>query len=374
MGTRVRNYQPSDRGAVLDLIQKVWGAEERRAQESLWEWKHARDPLAVRDGQLSVVSESNGELVGYSGTVPLTFRIDNEDVPGAFCNDICTDPSQRGVGIRLIRHQIHTGSFFIGVAAPRSHALWCKLLRRPHMQIGDTVKYVRFTNLKPYLSKHKLGALSGFVTPIWKLYSSVRYPALPARVSREYHFEQSSDSFADLELVWNEYAPSFRFHAVRDKDWFTWRFRECPFEYKCEILQHDGAGTIGYLIYRATVFAGKPIILLVDAVALGDRQVHYHLMVDHLREMAKKHNDADIQTLGTQDADFNSVLRKTGFLSKTLLHLPQISAFYTPDDANRKIYERSGWMLSTADADFEFAIFMQLNPSLLEDSADEDAA
>jgi len=355
----IRAYRPADRARVLAMIGRVWDEERRRSHDLLWDWKHGRDTGPWDPGHLSRVIERGGEVVGYAGAIPVRFLIDGAVVEGAFCLDTLVDPDARGVGVRLLRDQFARGTLLLGAGNPRSRALYERVSGRPRLVVRAARKMALVLDAAAILERRGLPApLAAAVRLAQRGVQAVRGrrdrdPAAAGLVL------EPVDRFpAGIDLLGLEFARGFRRSVLRDRQYLDWRFVDGPVGYRIRLLRDAGRRLRGYVVHRPARINGRPAVLLVEVVAVGERAPAYRALLAHVEEEALACGAGEIQTLDPGCPVLAAEMRRRGFFRRREPHC--ILGYQAgPAGEAADFTDGGAWYVGLGDADFEFIFFNQ---------------
>jgi hypothetical protein len=350
-----RAYRPEDKVRLLDLVELVWDERRRRNHDHLWDWQHARDGLCPEPRHLGRVMERTGEIVGYSGGVPVQFVHRGREFWGTVLLDTFLHPQYRGLGRHLMAHHIATCSLGLGAPIVRAHALWKRVRRRENIVIHRVTKRVLPLDVRPFLRRRGWPApAAALVQPGWsvgqRLRSAWRSPAAGrSRLGRVLRFPPEMDAFA------RAVAEGFQFSVLHDAAFLDWRYVSAPVAYEKWLLW-EGEALAGYAVYRVTRVNGRPVLLLVEIAAVGEKARHYSLLLAHVAQAARTAGVCDIQTLETGCPVLAETLTRWGFMSRP----DEVSVVGTSNvpGTEESVYA-GGWGLTAGDAEFEFIFFNQ---------------
>lgn len=356
---KVRAYAPVDKPAVLELIECVWGQDIRNDHAFFWDWKHALDGSCPKGNNIAQVIEIDGKIVGYTGAIPVKFKMGESVLDGIFCMDTFTAPDSRGSGVRLMKHQLKIVSITLGAAVPRAKELWNRLAKKDDVVIKNAQKIVRLVNPSSLLVQKGVPPL--LIKPICLLWGSVNFFF---DIRNKIHFgaqkirlERVDDFPRSVDALCSDFLKDFQYCALRDHKYLNWRFSSCPFKYE-KMLLWDDQRLCGYMVFRTGVLNGRRIMILVEIMAVGMKKEYYGTMLSRLYEIAKRQSVSDIQTIDNGDAMLTKELKRHGYIVKK----EQISVIGRVHDDlydDNDIYGDSKWFLGAGDADFEFIFFKQ---------------
>jgi len=358
-GLAIRTYRPTDRARVLAMIGRVWDDERRRNHDFLWEWKHVRDTGPWKPGHLSRVIERGGEVVGYSGTIPARFLIDGSEVEGAFCLDTLVDPAARGVGIRLLRDQLARGTMLLGAANPRTRDLWVRVSGRPGLVVREARKMALV--LDPGAILRHRGLPAPLAAAIRTAHRGVR--ALRGMRNRRmpaggFVLEPVERFPPGIDALGLEFARGFRRSVLRDRQYLDWRFVDGPVGYRIRLLRDAERRLRGYLVFRPARINGRPAVLLIEIVAVGERAPAYGTMLAHVEEEAVACGAGEVQTLDPGCPILAAEMLRRGYFRRREPH--HILGYLAGPAGEAADFTDAGtWYVGLGDADFEFIFFNQ---------------
>jgi hypothetical protein len=356
----MRPVRPEDRDAVLDLVARVWGPEQRRLHAHLWDWKHARDGHASSPGHLSRVVERDGRIIGHAGAIPARFLLDGHPLDGAFCLDTLIDPDERGAGIALMRDQFASGMLLVGAGNRRSEILYERLSGRKRLLVRDARRLSLVIDPAPWLERRGVPRALAAVARLAHRGARALRRRNPDRLPAGFTLEEVTHFPAEVDGLAGTFAARFRRQTLRDRDWLDWRFARAPFRYALRLLRDRGR-LAGYAVHRATRLHGRPVTLLVEMIAVGDARRHYDLLAARVEAEAIAAGSAEIHALDPGDALLVEALRRRGWFRRREPH--HLLAYLAgPAGAAADFTDPGAWYLGLGDADFEFIFFNQGAP------------
>ena len=199
----VRPLRSEDKQAVLDICEKVWGADVRAFTEALWDWKMARGAAAADPVRQSArVVLEDGRVVGYSGLVPVRFCIDGQEEHGGVIMDSYVDPDARGAGIKLLRVLLQDSGLCYGLALPRTSRLYARILKRDDITLMGVERRYQFLDPFPLLSARMPVWAARPLAAVWRGYANLRQMLMAARMPRSFSMSPVSRFDGDIDAVW----------------------------------------------------------------------------------------------------------------------------------------------------------------------------
>ncbi|MBD3420690.1 MAG: hypothetical protein GF398_11285 [Chitinivibrionales bacterium] len=366
MTIAVRQYRPADKEQILLLLERAWGRGQSKATRRLWEWKHARDHLSTDASQASIVAVKDDAVCAYTGTIPVTILLDDSEIPGVCSLDLCADPDVTGAGLILLKHHAQETKALIGVATKQAQETWKRILKRSDFTIKNT--YLRICILEPsyFLRKRKMPAiLSSIASALWRAHCSLRLAFLMRFNATGFGLKACSTFPDEIDIVCALFAQRFRCSIKRDAEFLNWRFCACPYAYNRFLLYRDNE-LAGYFVFHETTVSDRPCILLLEIMVIGDRMEDgYSMMLSYVYKKALQQKIVDIRTIETGCRMLEKCLKRFGFIKRKRDDTPIVGHCRNSGYEESSFYNESNWYLSLADSDFEFAMFMQYDESLM---------
>jgi GNAT superfamily N-acetyltransferase len=101
-GSVVRNFEPGDETAVIELLRTAFPEWPREMTDpdpgQFFRWKHMDCPVG---GSTMYVAEADGRVVGFEARLPWRFGAGGEVLLASRGTDLAVHPSHRGMGISL---------------------------------------------------------------------------------------------------------------------------------------------------------------------------------------------------------------------------------------------------------------------------------
>lgn len=212
-------YDPSRLGAILALMEKVYGEAPPREEFTWWFDGNPTGPRTV------VLDEEDGRLAGVLGASFYRTVVEGEETLAALPLWAATDPDFRGRGIfQRLNGEVERAARAAGAT----------------LELG-------FTNRMAgpiYVSK--LGWVDVRRLRVWAR------PLLPVR-KREHSDEPQSFTERDEE-AYRRAAPKLGNHFVRDVPYLTWRYAESPRGYRI-VRSASGFAVVGRKRLRGILVA-----------------------------------------------------------------------------------------------------------------------
>lgn len=359
MAYSIREFRDADTVALLNIVGSVWGAKAVEKFNILHPWFRSRHATFSDRGDGDVVLETAGEVVGYLRLVPCEYLVDGHRIPATYFADNVTHPDHRGVGMQLARHVLKTPETLrIGLPVARVNLIWRRIVRPRRPDIGPLERCVLLLRPSPHLVKRGLprflGAGLDGLWQIWLRLSLLLRTDFGAKLG-VVSSENNPPAPEELDAFFATFSRDFYGIAVRDSEFFRWRFFEACMKYRFLWLRRDGQ-LLGYTVYREALMNDRPMLLIIETMAIGQKQANYLAMLKHVIAHGLKSGATELQTINSGCKDFYAILKKLGMVSKVEKELLLAHALSAKPFAD-ELTARTPWYLSLAESDNEFAIY-----------------
>ncbi|HHI93131.1 MAG TPA: N-acetyltransferase [Gammaproteobacteria bacterium] len=351
---KIRPYQVTDKAAILAIYAKVWGKEKAQRLGKIWPWKYDTSLFGMRGSDHSFVAEKDGLVIGFVGTIPAMFKINDRTCKGLWLGDLMIDPQHRGIpGVKLCKTIIsnnennvlmgHADSGYSGGAIARN--LW--------MRIKKTKKDVSYvSNLFKRISiqgviHDKCGSefVARSVDYVWYFLKKRAEDTSSGLVLDDItHFD-----IADKERI-NEIIASYKNISLKNVEHLNWRYFKRPDVRYTVYVAREQSHMKGYVVLRCKKDAGKLNGRIVDLIAAnGDKKTIRFLMAA---------SEAYFRKLGVRQARAYAI--KGSFIENELMGFGFSSHFVSdpvfpllgeyPDE---NLFVHNAWCVSFSDSDFD---------------------
>jgi GNAT superfamily N-acetyltransferase len=340
MTERIREIRGgADDAGLGELWQRVFGAA-RGGQTLEWLFRPGPAGPSIRS-----VFEIDGRIVAHAGVVAIRFRLDGEDVRGAYSVGAMTDPACRGRGLwtRTGKHlyaclEREGFAFVAGFSNANSHRLMSGPLGRT--PVGPFPWCIRFLSPLGYV-RSLLG----------------RFVPSAAPVLEERSVRVTSADFGDprLDEVWKHAADASPVACVRDAAFTAWRYASRPDAgYRLLLAEHRGEPA-GFLVQRVLTLRRVRAAFLLDFVLVPGEAEAGPVLLRAAAKLARAEGALLQSALLPGAGPTRTVLRRSGFLRIPERLHPQLIRFSVRglgQWANRRLLvEPDAWHLSWADTD-----------------------
>lgn len=351
-----RPYRPSDKPHVLAILERVYDADVRKRQELLWDWWQDWHSHAPASGLRPAVVERKGSLAGFICLNYRRFKLGSEEKEGVFVTDSISDPSERGVGLAMIRSVIKEIDILFGASVPRSNKLWTKLMGREDIEVFPARKARRVLHPGHFLAKRGWNRLARPAGWAWSAVSACLEAFAPrlrnADLVEVDRFPPETDRLCARWLADRTNA------AHRDAVYLNWRFAEGPIAYRKVLLRHRGE-LAGLAAFRVGTMNGRRVLFLVELLAAhADLAGAYGSLIGHALAAGRRAGADDAQTLDAGCPALRRALARLGFFFRTEA-MPVIGFMKGEISEACTVYQPNSWFFSVGDSDFEFTYFKQ---------------
>lgn len=203
----VREATEADRPELLSLLTEMIPGVDAEAR---WRWLYETNPAGPALSWLALAP--TGEVAGCTSMFPFRMWLDGEIVRGALGGDGYVRPAFRRQGVGAMLHEASRRDM-------RANGLGCMYGAPGAMNV---------TPLK-HGGSRELGQVIRFVRPL--RVGPVPVADLLARAARPWRapcLEPMRARDPRVDTIWAAARPRLRLAAVRDAEFYTWRFRQAP--------------------------------------------------------------------------------------------------------------------------------------------------
>lgn len=358
MAYSVRSYCDADEAKVAEIVGSVWGEHAVAKFNRLHPWFRRRaEALAFQDDG-DVILETDGEVVGYTRVIPCHYLVGGKRLRAGYFADNVTHADHRGSGVQISRHLLRKPDILrVGAPVARTIRMWAKICGR-QPKIAPIERCVLMLKPSEFLKKKGLPTLLGWpVDWLWRLKLLKACKSyLRGRDELALSAAQALPGDDELEALVAEFSCDFYAIAERDGNYFRWRFSESGFDYRYVWLRNRER-LVGYAIYREGEVNGRKTLLIVEIIAIADKQHHYAAMLECICQYGLANGFSDVQTLKSGCADFLQVMQRLGAVLKP--EKEYLMAYICSDEPYAtEMYRDKKWFISLAEADYEFVMYI----------------
>jgi hypothetical protein len=152
-----------------------------------------------------------------------------------------------------------------------------------------------------------------------------------------------------VEEVWAEASTTFQVATVRNLRWLRWRFDRCPQRdvYRRYYLTSSDR-VVGYLVVRLATWRGRPVLSVIDYLAVLE---HFPALAACAAVLAEEAR-ATLLIWRTFHPRVRSTFRMLGYLRREDGHRLVVTVV-GEDDVDRVVYDPQAWFLTAGDADLD---------------------
>lgn len=340
MEERIRDHRAGADDAELEALwQRVFG--ETRGGQTL-DWLFRPGPAGVSP---RAVAEVDGRIVAHAGAAAVRFRMNGEDVLGAYSVGAMTDPAHRGRGLwaRLGQHlysrlEREGFAFVAGFSNQNSHRLMSgPLQRRP---------------LRPF---------PWCIRPLLPSAALLRRRAVEGRSAEELEcgagirVRRVAPGDPRLDSVWKRAAEECVVGCVRDAAFTAWRYASRPDAgYRLLLAEREGEPA-GYAVFRDLHLRGVRATFVMDFVLGAGEHRAGAALLGAVRSAGRDAGSLLLSALLPGHGTSRRVLRRAGFLRIPERFHPQLIRFsvrgFGRYASDATLVDPNAWHLSWADTD-----------------------
>jgi hypothetical protein len=353
-GYIIRRYKDGDEVKINKLFNEIFN--KNRSMEE-WVWKFKKNPL--RDINLTVVAEHQGEIIGQYPLLPLLFKYDNTVLKCTTAIDNFIHPSFRGgmKGVQRKMYEYHEEicrkeSMSFGFGFPtREHYIFGKRVLK-YKDLGQIRVLFRRLNWNlavkerfPWIPNTFLKIVRSVSSIGFKLLIHLKYRnnLKGIRICEVDSFDERFDAF------WDRVKEKYKIIGVRNQKYLNWRYRKPGADYKV-IIAEKGKGLNGYIVTDIRREAEEVKGYIVDLLAIDGADSI--LIKEALLRFISKKVDFVLCWMLPHTVAY-ALLRRFGFIERS--GFPPLNVVYTIydneiiDDAFLK--DQKNWYLTMADSD-----------------------
>lgn len=336
----IRWFRSSDVEGFLDLNRRVLDADNDR---NWFDWKYADNPYV--DHVPIVIAEKDGGLVGARAFFGLELSIGGERHTALEPCDtmVRSDHRRQGLFTRMTeraieRYRREEPSLFFNFPNPLSLPGNLKLGWQEVATLHTHYRIANPTRLTATKTNNVgLNLASRFLTAIWTAYNALRdaMRSVPTEITVRREPGVPAAAVASIHQA----SPPTGIHAVRDEDFYRWRFDNPSREYTTYLAEGRED--------RAAMIVGRPVsgnvtsVKITDVVPLDDSERPAQLAL--LDRIVSDYPDAALFSIPSQALP-GATLRRVGFHSDGTFPLSHVGTART-----HVVRSLNGWDLSGVD-------------------------
>jgi GNAT superfamily N-acetyltransferase len=365
----LRRYKEGDEKDILELLRM--NHVYRTIEE--WSWEYKNNPF----GNLIVVAEHDGRVVGHEALVPAYMKIGTRVARGSQAVDLIVHPKLRRQGISLA-----IGKMLVREAEKEgidlSYGFPNKLSHYGHLKFGwfdvakvsQLVKPLNMNNIPNLLARYQtvkvlgkhrttrtasryllqtiLKAISFFSKTFNQINGNDDDESENMQVRTVESFDKRIDDF------WKNISKNYSVIVIRDKEYLNWRYFQKPNAGYTVLLAEKDAEILGYVVLRCMNKEGLKLGYIVDLLASpANRGLIQRLIVSAIRHF--RNEKADLvacrilkNSLGGRLQ--NKLLKYNGFIQ---FSSDPLICRTNSDQLSRKIVaDPEKWYITIGDTDY----------------------
>lgn len=216
---RLRDYEPADRTAVIQLLSQGRPPSYRRMKEAIFDWQFRTNP--DDDGRAPfLVGTVGGEIAAINGFMPARIRYQGRPLDASWSCDTYVASMFRGHGFgrELIRAASRRSPVMLGYGISDMSD---PIFGSQGWALHPAARLVIFHLHEPGLK----GTLKELCSQAMKRVRSFQHPVPRLDVCRH-----DEDFGAGVDELWSRSAPSYFSAVKRDASYLNWKYRRHPFE------------------------------------------------------------------------------------------------------------------------------------------------
>jgi acyl transferase domain-containing protein len=226
------------------------------------EWEHlwVNNPVykKVRNWPIGWVVQDSGEIVGFLGTIPISYHFKGREIIASSLHAFTLDVAHRGHGLLVLNRMLeYSGAeYFVGSTANASSSKVLDRLGIARVPVGDWANSAFWiTNYKGFAEsfvsrKGWPGSLASFASVALKMNDKVLRRSWP----RQKHRLQQQKGFdGRFDMFWQELQRAYpdRFLATRSREVLDWHFKFSLAQDKTWVVTHQiDSRVLAYAIFQ----------------------------------------------------------------------------------------------------------------------------
>lgn len=304
----LRRYKEGDEKDILELLRM--NHVYRTIEE--WSWEYKDNPF----GNLIVVAEHDGRVVGHEALVPAYMKIGDRIVRGSQAVDLIVHPKFRRQGISLaIGKMLAMEAEKEGIDL--SYGFPNKLSHYGHLKFGwfdvakvsQLVKPLNMSNIPNLFARYKTVKILAMhkATRTASRYMLQAFLAANSFFSKTFNQtrENDDDMFENMHVrtvetfdkriddFWKNISKNYSVIVIRDREYLNWRYPQKPNAGYTVLLAEKDSEILGYAVLRCMNKEGLKLGYIVDLLASpANRGVTQCLILSAIRHF--KNEKADL--------------------------------------------------------------------------------
>ncbi len=328
MAFEVRAATDADRGEVTQLLREMIPGV---AADQRLDWMYERNPAGRA---LTWIASEGGDVAGCTSYLPWRLQLDGAPVLGALGCDGYVRPKFRRRGLGGIMHDAARADmqrYGIGCMYGAPGAMNVTPLKHGgSREVGHVARWARPLR----------GAAIGVTKqPFDRLMRSVLRPRFAAQL------EPITRDDARVDAVWEAFAPTVPLAAVRDAEFYTWRFLDGPAHKQPAFVITDRGKPIGACALE--VMDEGRVLRILDVMTVPGA---WHSALTAIARWGADNTDTqhvDIKLMALDGR--RRAMWRAGFMERDSKPFLVV----IPPDGDRRFLDPLRWFYSGADSDMD---------------------
>jgi acyl transferase domain-containing protein len=255
--TVIREVALSDYAQIMALLSRN-GLETRTREQ--WEHLWVNNPVYKKLDKWGMgwVVQNSGRIVGYLGTIPVSWQLHGREILGASLYAFSLDVAHRGQGLLLLNRLLECrgAEYFVGSTANANSSKVLDRLGIERVPVGDwensafwITDYPGFAN--SFITRKRWPAsLASFASLALRANDTLRKVASPEPKHPLHRQENFEHGFQDF---WQElqYAYPDRFLATRSAEILEWHFKDSLRQGRTWVVSHSvNSRILAYAVFQ----------------------------------------------------------------------------------------------------------------------------
>jgi hypothetical protein len=327
-----RDYEPSDRATLIDLLAGGRAPSYRRRKEAIFDWQFAANPH--NNGRPPfIVGTLEGEIVAINGFMPARLRYEDERIQACWSCDTYVAAKLRGCGIgkRLIERVSGHAPVMLGYGISDMSD---PIFNQQGWSLHPTAWSLFFHAREPGFE----GALKNICSRAARRIRRLHRPRTRLDVTRH-----EEDFGADVDALWERMEPSYFSAVQRDARYLNWKYRRHPFQRYAWYAAREKGRLQGLLVARYGV---RTSVLVDYCGPANDVELMSGLVAEATADLAER-GTTRVLCEGTHPP-LRAALERAGYVGSRSRPRFRVRTNLAGD-----VRSLEGWFLMPGDSDGE---------------------
>jgi GNAT superfamily N-acetyltransferase len=327
---RFRDYEASDRPAIIELLARGRPASYQRLKEAVFDWQFLENPHD--DGSPPyIIGTLDGEIVAVNGFMPVAIRYQDAQRRACWSCDVYVAPELRGSGL---------GKKLLRIASERAAVMLAygisdmsdPIFAREGWALHPATRTLFFHACEPGF----VGTLKDACSLAEKRIERLRH-GLP-RLDVTCHDEDFGD---DVDELWQRTARGYTSTVHRNAAYLNWKYRRHPFERYEWYSVRSGSRLLALIVAR---HSAKTSVLVDYVGPAGDVELMSGLVAAVTADLTER-GTVRVKC-ETTHAPLFAALRRSGYIGSRWSSRFRVRTNLLGDDQ-----PMPGWFLMGGDSD-----------------------